>query len=419
MNTGDSFDPQSADDGNAKPDIERKIKLFAGLFFVLLLIAFLVVHFMKSVYQTKLAHATVAEATAPPLVNVIAVQRSPAWTPLTLPGETAAWFVSSIYARVDGYVGQWFVDIGDHVKKNQVLATIETPDLDARYLAAKAQVKAARALVLVRRAQAEFAKTTYERWKNSPEGVVSAQERDAKKAGYDSSYALLAQARAQVGLDQSLVDKLKALEEYKKVEAPFTGIIIRRHINVGDLVTAGSHHTVPLYRISDDNPIRIFSFVPQRFAHDIVVGSTAKITVNDLPHRVFTGTVTRTANAMNVQTRTLRVEVDMPNPETLLVPGMYVNVRFHVPSKGPVEVPPAALKWRSSGPEVCVVGPDNRVHFHHVTIARDDGNILELGSGVSAGQRVVLNVNSELANGDIVKPHELRMKLANVGKTQG
>ena len=418
MHAEDSSKRKTLTDGDLKPNIERKLKIFAGLFFALLIAGFIVVHLRKSAYEANLARATSKQDSAPPVVNVVRVKKAPPWTSLTLPGETAAWFQSSIYARVDGYVGTWYVDIGDHVKKGEVLATIQTPDLDAKLAAAKAKVKAAAAVELVRKAEADFAQTTYERWKNSPKGVVSAQECDEKKAGFNSASARLAEAKAQVGLAKALVDNLLALTQYKKVEAPYAGVITERHIDIGDLVTAGSHHTVPLYRMARDNPIRVFTFVPQRVADDIVVGSLAHITVNDIPNRVFSGKVTRTADALNDQARTLRVEVDIPNPGRVLVPGLYANVKFNVPSKGPVIVPPAALVFRSSGPKVCVVGPDNRVTFRSVTIARDNGNVVELGSGVSAGQRVALNVSSEISNGDTVDPHESRIGLADAQNIQ-
>ena len=171
---------------------------------------------------------------------------------MTLPGETAAWYESTIYARVDGYVATWNVDIGDHVKKGQVLATIDTPDLDAKLAAARAKVKASRALVVARQADADFAKTTYQRWKDSPKGVVSEQERDAKKAGYDSAVANLNEAKAQVGLDQADVDRYTALTQFKQVVAPYDGTITERHIDIGNLVTDGRTNTTPLYRMVED-----------------------------------------------------------------------------------------------------------------------------------------------------------------------
>jgi RND family efflux transporter MFP subunit len=413
MHTGDSFNRDSSGDRNSKPNIEPKLKMFAAIIAALLLAGYIGVHHMRSVYNVDLAHATQKAASAPPVVDVITVQNAPPWSSLTLPGETSAWYQSSIYARVDGYVKAWNVDIGDSVKKGQVLAMIDTPDLDAKLAAARAKVRAAMAMELVRKAEADFAKTTYDRWRNSPKGVVSAQECDAKKAGFNSASARLTQAKAQVGLDQALVDNLMALTQFKKVVAPYAGVIVKRHIDIGDLVTANSHNTKPLYRMVKDNPVRVFVFLPQRDADGIVVGSTARVTVNDLPDRVFTGRVARTADALNAEARTLRVEVDIPNPERLLLPGLYVNVRFHLPAKGLVVVPPAALVFRSSGPKVCVVDRNNRVSFRGVTIARDNGNAVELGSGVSVGDRIALNVSSQISNGDTVDPHELRTGLAD------
>ena len=214
MNTAHPYDQRASTDDSSTPDkphTERKLKRFAGIVAAALIIGFLVIHHVKSVDQAALASAALKEASAPPPVDVITVQNAPSSFPLTLPGETAAWYESTIYARVDGYVGAWNVDIGDHVKKGQVLATIETPDLDAKLAAAQAKVKASSALVVARQADADFAKTTYQRWKDSPKGVVSEQERDAKKAAYDSAVAQLNEAKAQVGLDQAVVDRYTVL----------------------------------------------------------------------------------------------------------------------------------------------------------------------------------------------------------------
>jgi RND family efflux transporter MFP subunit len=374
---------------------------------------------MKSVYRVNLANAGYKQASAPPSIDVITVRNSPSSFPLTLPGETVAWYDSTIYARVDGYVGSWKVDIGDHVKKGQVLATIETPDLDARLVAAEAKVKAAQALVVARQADADFAKTTYARWKDSPKGVVSEQERDAKKAGYDFAVAQLNQAKAQVGLDQALVDQYTALTRFKQVVAPYDGTITERHIDIGNLVTAdNSANSTPLYRMVKDDPIRVMVFVPQSAAGDIKVGCTVRIRPGNAPDRKFDGEVTRTANAINPHTRTLRVEADIPNPDHALVPGMYVNVNFEVPTEGLVQVPAAALVFRSGGPEVGVVDKDGRMRFRGVEIVRDNGALVELGSGVSAGDRVGLNISNQILDGDIVEAHESAEARADVRRAE-
>jgi RND family efflux transporter MFP subunit len=384
----------------------------------MLIAGFLVIRHMKSVYQVDLARAALKKASSPPAVNVISAQNAPSSFPLTLPGETAAWYDSTIYARVDGYVASWKVDIGDHVKRGQVLATIETPDLDARLAAAQAQVKAAQALVTARQADADFAKTTYVRWKDSPKGVVSEQERDAKKAGYDYAVAQLNQAKAQVGLDQALVDQYAALTQFKLVVAPYDGTITERHIDIGNLVTDGSANTTPLYRMVKDDPIRVVVYVPQSAAADIKPGAAVRIKADQDPRHAFNGKVTRTANAINPQTRTLRVEADIPNPDHALVSGMYVNVKFEVPTEGLVQVPAAALVFRSGGPQVGLVDRDGRITFRKVTITRDNGDTVELGGGVSAGDRVALNISNQIAEGDIVEAHEVGGDVADVQQAE-
>jgi RND family efflux transporter MFP subunit len=410
---------------NKMSDTGRKLKVFAGIVAVALLVGFFLVHHTKSSEERSLETATSATASEPPIVNVIMVQKAPPSFPLSLPGETAAWYESVIYARVDGYVAKWNSDIGDHVKKGQILATIETPDLDAQLAAAKAKVKASQAVVAAMRADAEFAKTTYERWKDSPKGVVSEQEREAKKSGYDSAVAHVNEAQAQTNLDQANVDRYTALTQFKQVTAPYEGAVTERRIDIGNLVTSGSNaNTTPLYRMMQDDPIRVFVDVPQSAAVDIKVGTPVLISAgnisvcvldgkltsvpSNISDCVLDGKVTRTAGAINPQTRTLRVEIDIPNPGHTLAPGMYVNVVFEVPAKGLAQIPAAALIFRTGGPQVAIVGESNKVHFHKVSIARDNGDIVEISSGVSSGDRVILNVSSQIYEGQTVAASEVK-----------
>ncbi len=370
----------------------RQLRTFAALVAMALILGFLIVHHLKASDQADLAAATKESSSAPRAVDVVSAETAPASMPLTLPGETAAWYESVIYARVDGYVANWTANIGDHVQKGQVLATIDTPDLDAQLVAAKAKLKAADALV-------EFTKSTYERWKNSPTGVVSQQEREAKRADYDS-------AVAQAGLDQADVDRYTTLTAFKQVTAPYDGIITERRIDIGNLVTAGStSNTTPLYRIVQDDPIRVFVDVPQSAASDVKVDLPAHITASNVPNRIFDGKVARTADAINAQTRTLHVEVDIPNPDHALVSGMYVDVGFELPTEGLVQIPAAALVFRSGGPQVAVVDKDGKVSFHKVTIVRDGGNAVEISSGISAGDKISLNISSQIADGEMVEMH--------------
>lgn len=387
------------------PDVGPRVRRIAVGLAVLLLAGFAVVELVKARAASRLADETRLRASSAPLVDVVTVQGTPATGMLTLPGETAAWYQSIIYARVSGYVATWLVDIGDRVREGQVLATIETPELDAELAAARAKLKAAEADVRVREAETAFAKSTYERWKDSPKGVVSEQEREDKTAGFASAQAQLAAAEAQVNLVQADIDRLTAFEKFKQVTAPYDGTIVERRIDIGNLVTAGSTAgTSPLYRMVKDDPIRVFVDVPQSAAQELSKpGITAEVTASDLPGRVFRGKVVRSAEAVDPKSRTERVEIDLPNKDGSLVPGQYVEAAFHPPGTGIAEVPGAALVFRTSGPQVAVVGDDGTVKFHPVEIARDDGNQVNLLSGVAPGQKVVLNISSGIADGEKVQ----------------
>jgi membrane fusion protein, multidrug efflux system len=390
-------------------DSGRKIKRVALIVLVALAAGFTVVSLLKARERGALAAVARDEATRAPTVIVTTVRGAQHDQPLSLPGETAAWLESTIYARVNGYVAAWYVDIGDRVHKGQVMALIETPELDAELAAAQAQLHASEAQVKVREAEAEFATTTYERWRDSPKGVVSDQEREAKKADYDSALARLNAARAQVALNQAQVGNITAVTEFKRVTAPYDSIVVERRIDIGNLVTAGSTAaTSPLYRVSQDRPMRVFVDVPQSASGDLLrVGVPVQIRTSALPGQLFSGNVTRTSEAINPQARTLRVEVDLPNRDRLLIPGMYVDAAFNVDNGSLPQVPAAALVFRASGPQVALIDAQNRVRFRNVTIARDEGKVVELGSGVAPGDKVVLNISSLIADGELVGVSEL------------
>jgi len=391
--------PTSIADGTG-----RRMQILAGAVVGVLLVGFFITHIIRSHSAERLAAATAIDAAAPPLVDVVTVQSAPQMDDLALPGEAAAWYESTIYGRVDGYVGKWFVDIGDHVHEGQVLATIKTPRLDADLVAAQARLRAADAEVTVREAEARFARSTYERWNNSPKGVVSEQEREEKKAASESGQARKNAAVAQVNLAQAEVDRLTASKEFQEVRAPFTGIIVQRQIDIGNLVTAGSTSgNTPLYRMTKNDPIRIFVEAPQSAAASMKIGTPAHISVSNLQGRSFDGTITRTANAVDVNARTLRVEVDLPNPDGALVPGLFVQVAFALHTQGVSQVPAAALVFGVSGPQVAIVGSDGTVEFRNVSIARDNGGVVELASGVRPGEKVALNISSQIADGAKVR----------------
>jgi len=391
-----------------EPETGRRTKFGVGVAAAVLLVCFLVVLVLRLFHAHGVARAGETAFAAAPPVDVVIARAPTVGQDLVLPGETAAWYETTIYARVNGYVAKWQVDIGDHVQKGQVLATIETPELDAELEAARAQLKASQAQVGARRAEAEFSQTTNERWRDSPKGVVSDQERESKKADYESAEARLNAAVAQVALDKSKVDQYSALAEFKQVKAPFEGTITERKIDVGNLVTAGSGSTTtPLYRMAQTDPLRVFVDVPQSASGELMkAGVPAEIRATGAIGGVFSGKIARSAESINAQARTMRVEVDMPNANHALVPGMYVNIAFKLPPRGLVEVPAAALIFRATGTQVARVAEDSKIQFDDVVIARDNGSLVELASGAKPGDRLVLNISSQIASGQTVAVDE-------------
>jgi RND family efflux transporter MFP subunit len=390
-----------------------RMSILALVFAGVLVVGFFFVNSERRHTTNELAAATRAEMSGPPPVDVVSAKSSPLTQRLVLPGETAAWYDSKIYARVNGYVEKWLVDIGDHVSNGQTLALIETPELDAQLQAARAKLSAAQAEVNVKQAHADFAKSTYERWRDSPRGVVSEQERQTKKAVSIEANSELIASRAQVALDEADVDRLTSLTEFKKVKAPFDGTIVERDIDIGDLVTAGSGSGMSaLYRVARNQPMRVFVNVPQSAADDLLMGNAqASIAVGGDASRHYDGKVSRTSRAINPQSRTLRVEVDIPNADSHLVPGMYVEVSFTLKTPIGVQVPAAALSFRPK-PQVAIIDDKNVVEFRDVKIGVDDGDVVQIESGLNEGDKVVLNLSSQIASGMKVDAHELSPRLS-------
>lgn len=393
---------------STSPSTDRSMKWIASGVILVLVVAFGIVFLQRRSSEQRLSAKYAAQGKAPQTVEIVEVKPAKGAETLSLPGETHAWYESTIFARVDGYVAKWYVDIGDHVTEGQVLADIYTPELDAQLAAAKAQLQVGMAQVQVRQAETEFARTNYERWRDAPTGVVSQQEREDKKAGFGSASANLAAAKAQVARDQADVSHYQAFETFKHVVAPYAGRIIERSIDIGNLVSAGSaSSTTPLYRIAQDDPMRIWVDVPQAAQEDLMrPGAEATISSDHASFAPIDGKVVRTAGAVNSQSRTFRVEIDVPNANGALASGMYVQVTFHLPARGLLAVPAAALIFRSAGPEVAVIGPDDRIQIRKVGIARDDGKTVMLESGVKAGEKVALNLSTQIAAGEQVDVRE-------------
>ena len=374
----------------------RRLKLMVGGLVLVLAAAFLIVRLSRAHHDGALSDQALIQAAAPIPVEAITAQTGKSALPLTLPGQTAAWFESTIYARVNGYVGSWRADIGDHVTKGQVLATIETPELDADLVAAKAKLRAGQAEINRRQAEADFAETSYARWRDSPKGVVSEQEREDKKAQFAAARANLEAARAQEAVEQAAVERLNSFQQFKQVVAPYDGTITERRIDIGDLST----QTTPFYRLSKADPLRILVDVPQTAARDLMKpGVAVDITLDG---RHVSGRTTRTSEAIDARARTFRAEIDLPNPDLSMLPGMYVEAAFQLGDRDAVQVPASAMLFRADGPHVALVDGQRKVHFVPVAIARDEGSVIEIGSGLKPGDEVVLNISNQIADGDSV-----------------
>jgi RND family efflux transporter MFP subunit len=345
------------------------------------------------------------DARAVPTVAVLTPERGVTGLQTVLPGNIQAWYEAPIYARVSGYLKNWYFDYGAHVKKGQVLAAIDAPDLDAESAAALATLKSAAAQTKVREAEMDFAKTTYVRWRDSPPGVVSDQEREQKKADYNSAQARYNASLADVNADQGRVDNLKALEGFKLLVAPFDGVVTQRNTDIGALINAGSGSgSAPqLFRVADVHEMRVFVQVPQEISASIHAGLSAALHLPQYPDRTFNATVATTSEAISESARTLMVELHADNSEGLLQPGTYAEVHFELPNDPHmVRVPTSALIFRREGMQVAVVGAGNRIELRSVRLGKNLGTDVEVLAGITPDDRVVDSPPDSLADNDVV-----------------
>jgi RND family efflux transporter MFP subunit len=344
-----------------------------------------------------------------PTVAVIAPKIGAAKQSLVLPATVQAWYEAPTYARVAGYLKNWYFDYGAHVKKGDVLAEIDAPDLDAQLAAAVARLNSAQALVKVREAEKQFAESTYKRWHDSPPGVVSVQEQQSKQADFNSALARVNAADADVEQDQGEVDRLKALEDFKKIVAPFDGVVTARETDIGALINAGSGtgggNGPELFRVADIHKMRIYVQVPQQLSAGIRPGLTADLTLPQYPDKTFKSTIATTSSAINMSARTLLVELHADNPDGLLQPGAYAQVKFNMsdePGSGVVRIPTSALVFREDGLQVATLGPGDKVEIKGVTLGRNLGTDVEVVKGLLASDRVVNSPPDSLSPGDLV-----------------
>ena len=347
---------------------------------------------------------------AVPTVAVIAPKIGPAQQSLVLPATVQAWYEAPIYARVTGYLKNWYFDYGAHVRKGDVLAEIDAPDLDAQLATAQEKLNSARAVVKIREAEKQFAELTYKRWRDSPPGVVSVQEQESKQADFNSALSRLNAADADVGEDQGEVDRLQALEGFKKIVAPFDGIVTARETDIGALINAGSGtgggNGPELFKVADIHEMRVYVQVPQQLSAGIRPGLSADLTLPQYPDKTFKSTIATTSSAINMSARTLLVELHADNPDGLLQPGAYAQVKFNLasdPPSGVVRIPTSALIFREDGLQVATLGPADKVELKGVTLGRNLGTEVEVVKGLLASDRVVNSPPDSLSTGDVVR----------------
>ena len=323
---------------------------------------------------------------------------------VTLPGTTSAFTEANIFARASGYIDKRNVDIGDHVKNGQLLAQITAPELDHQIANAEATLKQTEATLRQNQANADLANVTWQRDKPLVEkGWVTPQQGDQDRLGLQAQQATIGVAQSNVAAQQAQISVLRQQKDYQSVVAPFDGVITQRNIDVGTLVQADATSGTFMFTIMQDNVIRTLVYVPQDQAFGLEPGVEAVVRVPEIPDRGFPGKVTRIADALQPGTRTLLTEIDVPNTDGALDPGIYCTVELHIPRKVPSLIVPAqAIIFNADGLQVAVL-ENGTAHFRKVTVARDFGTTVEVSDGVKAGDQVILSPPVNLAEGSKVQ----------------
>jgi RND family efflux transporter MFP subunit len=382
--------------GSTVPDqLQRPPRVGRAWLFGLAMIAGLLgLGIYSGVRAQSAADATLRQTTADASVQAVTVvspAASAATQEIRLPGTTQAFTDAPIFARTNGYVKAWYFDIGAHVKRGQLLAEIETPEVDQQLEQARADLETARANL--RQAQ-----ITADRWRALLESdSVSRQETD-------QAVSTLSATKATVDSNVANVRRLEQLQGFEKVYAPFDGVITARNVDIGVLINAGSNTSGrELFHMTAIHTLRVFVAVPEVYSRAARPGSIATLTLDEFPGRSFKGTLVRTANAIDLASRTLLVEVDVDNPQGELLPGAYVFVHLKLPRQiASVTVPANALLFRAEGPQVAVVR-DGRAQLVPVTIGRDYGTTVEIATGLQPTDQVIVSPSDSLTSGTRVR----------------
>ena len=364
-------------------------KILVGAALLVLITAGAVTFMNRKGESDALAKET--EAVSVPTVAVVQPQPEPGNDELVLPGNLQAFEESPIFARTNGYLLRWYKDMGSKIQKGELLAAIDTPEVDQELSQARAsreQVKSA----------LELAKISADRWANLRKSdSVSQQEADQQASGYQQAKANLAAADANVR-------RLEQLESFRNVYAPFSGVLTKRNVDPGALINSGAGVAgKELFDIARVDPLRVYVSVPQAYAPSMKAGMKANVTLQEFPGQKFVGTVARTADAIDPATRTLNTEVDVPNKDGKLLPGSFGEVHFATGTSVPrITIPVNAMLFRAEGPRVAVVDKDSKVHLRPISIGRDFGATLEILGGLEVSDRIIINPSDSLEEGQQV-----------------
>ncbi|SRR5579871_4645636 len=348
-----------------------------------------------AVLQRRSEHAVLAQQTermAVPYVSVIHATPINSDSEMVLPGTLKPYVESPLYARTNGYLKKWYKDIGSHVEKGEILAEIDTPEIDQELAQAKAQLVTAQANLSL----ASVTATRYQDLIKSDS--VSRQDLDNANGDLAAKKAMEQSADANV-------KRLEEMESFKRVYAPFAGVITRRNVDPGTLINAGNAGTASseMFDLAQIDPMRVYVSVPQTYSPSIRMGLKACLSLSEMAQRTFCGQVVRTANAIDPGTRTLLTEVDVPNPTGALLPGAYAEVHFDIKLTGThLSLPINALLFRPEGTLAAVLTSDSKIDFRKLTIGRDLGNAVEVLDGITADDRIVVNPPDSLERGQAV-----------------
>jgi multidrug efflux system membrane fusion protein len=388
---------EELDDGRQAPEITpppklppappRKALLLIGLVLLLLVVGGLITMLLRIRSSRVLADETERES-----IPTVAVVHPTAEKPdeeLVLPGSLQAFEESPVFARTNGYLLRWYKDMGSRVKQGELLADIDTPEIDQELM----QVRANRQQIV---AAMDLAKINADRYVSLRKtDSVSQQESDQQSSGYQ-------QAKANLDAADATVRRLEQLESFKHVYAPFSGVLTKRNVDPGALINSGGTGK-ELFDIAKVDPLRVFVSVPQNYAPAIKNGMEAWVTLQELPGEKFKGTVARTAESIDPMTRTLLTEVDVPNRDGRLLPGSFGEVHFRAGINAQkLTIPVNAMLFRQEGPRVAVVGSDGKVHLRPIVIGKDYGTTLEILGGVEIGDRVIVNPADSIEDGQQV-----------------